>query len=214
MAFFISQLIRYARAYSSYEWFILCALWLSNKSLGEGYGKERLKSSPNFYGRYVDLITQYEAPLSQMSHAILEYDHMQNFKLSIDQSEASIEHLQRVLLANRRRYISGHLVLTHFCTWMCSYVETNLSVILSCFLTFEFRTSKMYNNPTFQLTSILNSDDFDALKGIRISGSLPLYVTTCALGYPWSGPPAVKLTKSLTLKNEFSKDEYVVLKSD
>ena len=37
MAFFISQLIRYARASSSYECFILRAVRLSNKLLGQGY---------------------------------------------------------------------------------------------------------------------------------------------------------------------------------
>ena len=53
---FISQLIRYARACSSYECFILRAMRLSNKLLGQGYVKERLKSSlRKFYGRYGDL---------------------------------------------------------------------------------------------------------------------------------------------------------------
>ena len=42
---FISQLIRYARACSSYECFILRAVRLSNKLLGQGYVKEHLKSS-------------------------------------------------------------------------------------------------------------------------------------------------------------------------
>ena len=53
---FISQLVRYARACSSYECFILRAMRLSNKLLGQGYVKERLKSSlRKFYGRYGDL---------------------------------------------------------------------------------------------------------------------------------------------------------------
>ena len=60
---FISQLNRYARACSSYECFILRAMRLSNKLLGQGYVKERLKSSlRKFYGRYGDLTKQYEAP--------------------------------------------------------------------------------------------------------------------------------------------------------
>ena len=42
---FILQLIRYARASSSYENFILRAVRLSNKLLGQGYVKERLRSS-------------------------------------------------------------------------------------------------------------------------------------------------------------------------
>ena len=75
---FISQLIRYARACSSYECFILRAMRLSNKLLGQGYVKERLKSFfKKFYGRYVDLTKQYEVPLSRMLHDILEDDHIQ-----------------------------------------------------------------------------------------------------------------------------------------
>ena len=75
---FISQLIRYARACSSYECFILRALRLSNELLGQGYVKERLRSSlRKFYGRYGDLIKQYEVPLSRMLHDILDDDHLQ-----------------------------------------------------------------------------------------------------------------------------------------
>ena len=75
---FISQLIRYARASSSYECFILRAVRLSNKLLWQGYVKERLRSSlRKFYGRYGDLIKQYEVPLSRMLHDILDDDHLQ-----------------------------------------------------------------------------------------------------------------------------------------
>ena len=69
---FISQLIRYTRACSSYGCFILRATRLSNKLLEQGYVKERLKSSlRKFYGRCGDLIKQYEVSLSQMSNDIL-----------------------------------------------------------------------------------------------------------------------------------------------
>ena len=65
---FISQLIRYARACSSYECFVLRAKRLSNKLLGQGYVKERLKSSlRKFYGRYGDLTEQYEVPFSNVT---------------------------------------------------------------------------------------------------------------------------------------------------
>ena len=75
---FISQLIRYARACSSNECFILREVRLSNKLLGQGYVKERLKSSlRKFYGRYGDLTKQYEVPLSLMLHDILEDDPIQ-----------------------------------------------------------------------------------------------------------------------------------------
>ena len=75
---FISQLIRYARACSSYKCFILRAAQLSSKLLGQGYVMERLKSSlGKFYGRYGDLIKHYEVSLSQMLHDILRHDHIQ-----------------------------------------------------------------------------------------------------------------------------------------
>ena len=75
---FISQLIRYARACSSYECFILRAERLSSKLLGHGYVMERLKSSlRKFYGRYGDLIKHYEVSPSQMLHDILGHDHVQ-----------------------------------------------------------------------------------------------------------------------------------------
>ena len=53
---FISQLIRYARDFSSYECFILRVARLSCKLFGQGYIWERLKSSFRKYGRYRDLI--------------------------------------------------------------------------------------------------------------------------------------------------------------
>ena len=75
---FISQLIRYARACSSYECFILWVMRLSNKLLGQVYVKERLRSSlRKFYGRYGDLIKQYEVSLSQMLQDILDDNHIQ-----------------------------------------------------------------------------------------------------------------------------------------
>ena len=69
---FISQLIRYARACSSYECFILRARRLSSKLLKQGYLAERLKSSfRKFYGRYGDLVEQYGVTLSRMLNDIL-----------------------------------------------------------------------------------------------------------------------------------------------
>ena len=63
---FISQLIRYARGCSSYECFILRVVWLSYKLLGQGYVKERLRSSiRKFYGQYGDLNKQNEAPSAE-----------------------------------------------------------------------------------------------------------------------------------------------------
>ena len=48
------------------------------KLLGQGYLRERLKSSPRkFYCLYGDLIKHDEVPLSQMLHDILGHDHIQ-----------------------------------------------------------------------------------------------------------------------------------------
>ena len=124
---FISQIIRYARACSSYECFILRAVRVSNKHFGQGYVKERLKSSlRKFYGRYGDLTKQYEVPLSWMLHDILDDDHVQlqpplirhytNFWPLLNWTllpnltfylivRGSIEHLQRVRHANRGRLL-------------------------------------------------------------------------------------------------------------
>ena len=72
---FISQLIRYARACSSYECFILRARRLSSKLLKQRYLVERLKSSfRKFYGRYGDLVEQYGVTLSRMLNDILTLD--------------------------------------------------------------------------------------------------------------------------------------------
>ena len=113
---FISQLIRYARACSSYGCFILRATRLSNKLFEQGYVKERLKSSlRKFYGRYGDLIKQYEVSLSQMLNDILWPDHIQ-WQRPTDQTlyqtrpfteywVISIEHLRRVWHAERGRLL-------------------------------------------------------------------------------------------------------------
>ena len=219
---FISQLIRYARACSSYECFILRAMRLSNKLLGQGYVKERLESSlRKFYGRYGDLTKQYEVLLSRMLHDILDDDHIQwhpplignytNFlpllvwtllpnltfylivqgfhrtfatgaacqqrtltpsghlvlshlgfafvhqtettlptcdayrirhiyqNLHYRIREVSTEYMQRVWHTTGDADSSGHLVLSHFGTCMCSNVETNLSwtCLVSGLLNFE-----------------------------------------------------------------------------
>ena len=111
---FILQLIRYARACSSYGCFILRATRLSNKLLEQGYVKERLKSSlRKFYGRYGDLIKQYEVSLTQMLNDILWPDHIQ-WQTLTDQTlyrtrpftefwVVSIEHLRQVWHADRGR---------------------------------------------------------------------------------------------------------------
>ena len=115
---FISQLIRYARACSSYECFILRARRLSSKLLKQGYLVERLKSSfRKFYGRYGDLVEQYGVTLSRMkwhsdpwptvtSLPIRLSTNSMTFIPSLTFTElwvVSMEHLQRVWLASRER---------------------------------------------------------------------------------------------------------------
>ena len=111
---FISQLIRYVRACSSYECFMRAAR-LSNKLLGQGYVKERLKSSlRKFYCRYGDLTKQYEVPLSRILHDILDDNHIQWHPPLIRPYTTfwplliwtfSIEYRQRVRHANRGRLL-------------------------------------------------------------------------------------------------------------
>ena len=159
---FISQLIRYARACSSYECFILRAMRLSNKLLEQGYVKKHLRSSlRKFYGQYGDLIKQYEVPFSRMLHDILEDDHIQWHAPLIITSifdsvtdpdlttefdflpycMISIEHLQRVRNANRGRLLlraPGPVPLWDLHVFLC---WDQFLLNLSYFRTSEFRTS-------------------------------------------------------------------------
>ena len=64
---FVSQLIRYARACSTYDEFLKRGMLLTNKLIKQDYQQSRLKSSfRKFYGRYNDLVSKYNLPLSQM----------------------------------------------------------------------------------------------------------------------------------------------------
>ena len=137
---YISQLIRYARACSSYECFILRAVRLSNKLLGQKYVKERLKSSlRKFYGWPYTATPSIDETLHQFwpftnLDLITEFDFVQL-------CEVSIEHLQRVCHANR-----GCLLLRtpgpvpHWDLHVFYCCDQSL-LNLSCFQTFEFRTS-------------------------------------------------------------------------
>ena len=155
---FISQLIWYARACSSYECFILRAARLSSKLLRQEYVKERLKSSlRKFYGRYGDLIKHYEVSLSQMLHDILGHDHTPwqpqlirhytNLRtyyrsgLLIPNFGGFHRTLQRVRLANRGRLLLRTPGPVPFGTCICSNVETILSWTCHVYGPFEFRAS-------------------------------------------------------------------------
>ena len=95
---------------------LLRATRLSNMLLEQGYVKERLNSSlRKFYGRYGDLIKQYEVSLSQMLNDILWPDHilwqppsdqtLYRIRPFTDFWVVSIEHLRRVWHADRGRLL-------------------------------------------------------------------------------------------------------------
>ena len=164
MVFLISQLIRYARACSAYECFILRAARLSSKLLGQGYVMERLKSSlRKFNDRYGDLIKHYTVSLPQMLHDILGHDHIQ-WHLQLIRYYTSLRPyyrtwfyyqfwpyyqnfggfhrtLQRVRLANRGRLLLRTPGPVPFGTCIYSNVETIRSWTCHVYGPFEFRTS-------------------------------------------------------------------------
>ena len=63
---YISQLIRYSRAYGSYQDFDR-GLLLTRKPLNQGFLLVKLKSSlRKFYGRHYDMVDRYGISVSQM----------------------------------------------------------------------------------------------------------------------------------------------------
>ena len=65
---YISQLIRYSRAYGSYEDFLDRGLLLTRKLLNHGFLFVKLKSSlRKFYGHHHDLGNRYRISVSQMT---------------------------------------------------------------------------------------------------------------------------------------------------
>ena len=64
---YVSQLIRYARACSAYDQFLNRGKLLTDKLLLQGFQQSRLKAAfRKFYGRYNNLVYQYDLSLSQM----------------------------------------------------------------------------------------------------------------------------------------------------
>ena len=65
---FISPLIRYSRAYGSYQDFLDRGLMLTRKLLNQGFLLVKLKASyRKFYGRHHDLVDRYGIPVSQLT---------------------------------------------------------------------------------------------------------------------------------------------------
>jgi hypothetical protein len=70
---YISQLIRYARAYFEYEDFSKRSKLLTNKLILQGYNESRLKSSfRKFYGRYNDVVCDYKLSLAHMLNDLFQ----------------------------------------------------------------------------------------------------------------------------------------------
>jgi hypothetical protein len=64
---YISQLIRYARACSAYDQFVNRGRLFTNKSMLQGFEIAHLKAAfRKFFGRYNDLVYQYNVSLGQM----------------------------------------------------------------------------------------------------------------------------------------------------
>ena len=131
------------------------------KLLGQGCVKERLRSSlRKLYGRYGDLIKQYEFPstecytlfwmmtiysdtlywsgISPIFDLITDLDIFTELDF-LPNCEVSIEHLQRVWHANRGRLLLRTPGPVSLWAWKCSNVESNLSwtCLVSGLLTFE-----------------------------------------------------------------------------
>jgi hypothetical protein len=64
---YISQLIRYARACSTYDQFLVRGNLLIDKLMSQGFQLSRLQAAfRKFHGRYNDLICPYNLPLGHM----------------------------------------------------------------------------------------------------------------------------------------------------
>ena len=131
---FISQLIRYARACSSYECFILRDRRLSSKLLKHGYLVECLKSSSRKF------LSRYGLPLTNVkwhsgswptvtSQPIRLSTNSMTLIPSVTFTElwvVSMEHLQRVWHASRERLPFRTPCLSFYATtnhhvWQCMY---------------------------------------------------------------------------------------------
>ena len=64
---YVSQLIRYARAFSAYSDFLVRSRLLTSKLLGQGYNRFKLITTfKKFYGRHYDLIGKFQLSVTHM----------------------------------------------------------------------------------------------------------------------------------------------------
>ena len=162
---------------------------LSNKLLGQGYVKERLKSSlRKFYGRYRDLTKQYEVPFSLTLHDTSDDDHIQwhpplighhtNFWLLLIWTLLPNLTFNLIVQGFHRTYTtgaacqhgdaysSGHLVLSYFGTCMCSNVGTNLSwtCLVSWLLNFEHPSVLLFCLSYRKTSLVIGQINLDAFQ--------------------------------------------------
>ena len=174
------------KACSSYGCFILRATRLSNKLLEQGYVKERLKSSlRKSYGRYGDLIKQYEVSLSQMLNDILWPDHIQ-WQPPTDQTlyrtrplteiwVVSIEHLRQVWHADRGRLLLRTPGPVPLGLAYVLRVETNPFPNLSLF----------YRTMLFEYPSVLSPFCLVRDKDEMTFYVMPIYICQISFGICW-----------------------------
>ena len=157
---FISQLIRYARACSSYECFILRAARLSSKLIGQEYVLERLTSpsgsfmvdmgissnimkspSPKCYMTFWDMTIYNDtinwSDITQICKLFTELDIITILTL-LPKFIGFHRTLQRVRLANRGCLLLRTPGPVPFRTSICSYVETILSWTCHVYGPFQF----------------------------------------------------------------------------
>ena len=164
---FVSKLIQYASDCPSYECFILRAVRLSCKLLGQGYVKERVKSSlRKFLDRFIYSDTLHWSDISLNRDLVTELDLITVFDVITLFREISLGHLQRVRLANRGRLLLMTPGPVPVGTYICSNVETILSWTRHVYGPFEFRTS-LYPLATLRV-KVLHSGRWRRFKCTRM----------------------------------------------
>ena len=161
---FISQLIRYARACSSYECFILRAARLSSKLLRQGicHGTVEIVPQKVLWSIWGSHQTLWSLPLPNVTwhSGTWPYTMTPSIDMTLHQFAKLLPNwtlipiltllpnfggfhrtLQRVRLANRGRLLLRTPGPVPFGTWFCSNVETILSWTCHVYGPFEFRTS-------------------------------------------------------------------------
>ena len=100
---YISQLIRYSSACSSYQDFLDRGLMLTGKLLNQGFLLVKLKSSlRTFYGRHHDMVDRYGISVSQMTTDIFHFRVLSSF---MTYHLSSLPFLVRLVLLDLSFYV-------------------------------------------------------------------------------------------------------------